>query len=262
MDVRAVPVRGLHQDARRVRLHLAAGSAHDPGDRGGPGGVLDQDHVRVERARLAVECLDLLTVACAADGERRALDAVEVERVQRLPGQQHHVVGDVDDVRDRALPGGHQPRLQPQRARSDLDVLEHARGEARAQVRALDDHVRAGDIARRFRGPRATAAAPAAAPVAACDLARDAVDRPGSPGRFGVISSSSTSVRDREHVASGIPGASAVGSSTMIPAWSVPSAELVLGEDHPVASRCRAASRLRASVPSGMTAPGRATATV
>ena len=114
-------------------------SAHDPGDRGGAGGVLDQDHVGVERARLAVEGLDLLAVARAADGERRALDAVEVERVQRLPGEQHHVVGDVDDVRDRALAGGHQPRLQPQRARSDLDVLEHARGEARAQVGTLDD---------------------------------------------------------------------------------------------------------------------------
>ena len=33
-----------------------------------------------------------------------------------LPGQQHHVVGDVDDVRDRPLAGGHQPRLQPRRA--------------------------------------------------------------------------------------------------------------------------------------------------
>ena len=32
-------------------------------------------------------------------------DPVEVEGVQRLRGQQHHVVGDVDDVVDRPLPG-------------------------------------------------------------------------------------------------------------------------------------------------------------
>ena len=80
----------------------------------------------------------------------RAGDAVEVERVQRLAGEQHHVVGDVDDVGDRALPGGHQPRLQPRRRGADLDVLEHPRGEARAQVRALD-----GDL----RRPRASPAA-------------------------------------------------------------------------------------------------------
>ena len=87
-----------------------------PGDRGRAVGVVDQHHLRVERAGLAVERLHLLAVARAADGERRARDAVEVERVQRLAGEQHHVVGDVDDVRDRALAGGHQPRLQPQRA--------------------------------------------------------------------------------------------------------------------------------------------------
>ena len=54
----------------------------------------------------------------AAHDEPAAGDAVEVERVQRLAGQQHHVVGDVDDVGDRPLAGRHQPRLQPRRRRA------------------------------------------------------------------------------------------------------------------------------------------------
>ena len=93
----------------------------------------------VERAGLAVERLDLLAVGPARRTfSAAARDPVEVEGVQRLPGQQHHVVGDVDDVRDRALPGRHQPRLQPQRARPDASRPEHPRGEAPAQLGALD----------------------------------------------------------------------------------------------------------------------------
>ncbi len=102
----------------------------------GPSRVLDQDHLAVQRPGLPVERLDLLALARAADGQARARDPVEVEGVQRLAGQQHHVVGDVHDVVDRPLPGGRQPRLQPQRRRADRDVLEHARGEARAQLGA------------------------------------------------------------------------------------------------------------------------------
>ena len=61
-----------------------------------------------------------------ADGQRPAGDLVEVEGVQRLGGQQHHVVGDVDDVVDRPLPGGAEPRLQPGRRGPDLHVGEDA----------------------------------------------------------------------------------------------------------------------------------------
>ena len=62
--------------------------------------------------------------AAAAHDEAPARDAVEVERVQRLAGHEHHVVRDVDDVGDRPLAGGHQPRLQPRRRGPDRDVLE------------------------------------------------------------------------------------------------------------------------------------------
>ena len=48
---------------RGVRLHLRARAAHQARDRGGALGVLDHDHLAVERARLAVERLHLLALA-------------------------------------------------------------------------------------------------------------------------------------------------------------------------------------------------------
>ena len=60
--------------------------------------------------------------------------------MQWLPGQEHHVVGDVDDVVDRTLPGCRQPCLQPGGGLADGEVLEHAGGEARAQLRTLHGH--------------------------------------------------------------------------------------------------------------------------
>ena len=83
---------------------------------------------------------------------RAAGHEVGVEGVHRLPGEQHHVVRDVDDVVDRALAGGHQARLEPQRRRADRHVLEEPGGEARAQVGRLHVDREAGDrVARRVR---------------------------------------------------------------------------------------------------------------
>ena len=132
VDVRAAPVGDLHEDARRRLVHLGARAAHQTGDRRGPIVVLDHDHLLVEHALLAVERAHALARVRAAHHQPSARDAVEVERVQRLPGEQHRVVGDVDDVVDRALARGHQPRLQPRRRGRDAHVLVHARGEAPA----------------------------------------------------------------------------------------------------------------------------------
>ena len=54
------------------------------------------------------------------------------------PSAQHHVVGDVDDVRDRPHPGRRDPGLQPRRRRPDLDVGEHPARPARTQVWGVD----------------------------------------------------------------------------------------------------------------------------
>ncbi len=164
VDVGAVPVRGLHQHAGRAGLDLGARAAHDAGDRRRSVGVGDQHDVGIKRARLPVERLDLLALGCPSDRQLRPGNPVEVEGVQWLPREKHHVVGDVDDVRDRTLPGGHQPRLQPRRARPDRHVLEHARGEPRAQVGALDCDLDFGRRSPRPPGPRTTAAGSAAPP--------------------------------------------------------------------------------------------------
>ena len=85
---------------------------------------------------------------------------------------EHHVVGDVHDVRDRALAGRRQPLLEPLRRRPDLDVLEHPGREAQADLRDRRSRRSRGPRPRRRRDGFASASvgvgAPAAAPVAAC----------------------------------------------------------------------------------------------
>ena len=124
----------LHQDARRLVGDLGDLAAHDPRDAARPLGVADQGHLGGEDTLGAVEGDHALAVAGPAHDDAPAAHLVEVERVQRLGGIQHHVVGDVDHVGDRPLPGRHQPLLEPQRRRPDLDVLEHARREAQADL--------------------------------------------------------------------------------------------------------------------------------
>ena len=63
---------------------------------------------------------------------------IEVERVQRLRREQHHVVGDVDDVVDRPLARRGEPRLQPRRRGAKRHLGEHPGGEARTELRNLD----------------------------------------------------------------------------------------------------------------------------
>ena len=109
---RSRPPSGRGSSRRRPR------SARRPSrrrSRSGPrrrrSGPSPRSSVRVWPSRVSI-----CSPACGPpDGQLRARHPVEVEGVQRLPGEQHHVVGDVDDVGDRALPGGHQPGLQPAR---------------------------------------------------------------------------------------------------------------------------------------------------
>ncbi len=107
-------------------------------------------------------------VGGAADGQARAGDAVEVEGVQRLAGEKHRVVGDVDDVVDRPLPGGAQPRGEPRRGGGDGHVLEHARGEAGAEIGALNGSPAAPLTAPGEPGSSRQGSGASGAPVAAC----------------------------------------------------------------------------------------------
>ena len=71
-----------------------------------------------------------------AAGQLRA-----VEGVERAAPDVHHVVRDVDDVRDRAHPGEVEPRAKPLGRRADDDVPEDPSDVARAAVEVVDADV-------------------------------------------------------------------------------------------------------------------------
>ena len=137
-DVDAVPACDLEQHPGGLVRDLRDLATHDPSDARGAVAVADEHGLRVEFALDAVEGGHLLAGGGGAHDQLAASDPVEVEGVERLRGQQHHVVGDVDDVGDRALPGGHQPGLEPGRRRAHVDIGEDARGEPGAEVGHLD----------------------------------------------------------------------------------------------------------------------------
>ena len=137
-DARAVEVCALKDDHGRVTDNLGVGAAHDAGHRDGLFLVADAQHVRRELTRVAVERLDGFTLACGAHDDLLAADAREVERVHGLAVFEHDVVGNVNDVVDRAHAAVAQTLAHPRRGRRDLDVAHHARGVARAERRIVD----------------------------------------------------------------------------------------------------------------------------
>ena len=137
-DARTVEVCALKDDHGRVADDLGVGAAHDAGHRDGLFLVTDAQHVRRELTRIAVERLDGLTLARGAHDDLLAADAREVERVHGLAVLEHDVVGNIDDVVDRAHAAVAQALAHPRRGRRDLDVAHHARGVARAERRIVD----------------------------------------------------------------------------------------------------------------------------
>jgi hypothetical protein len=161
--------------------------------------------------------------------------------VHRLAREQHHVVRDVDDVVDRPLPGGRQPRLQPQRRRADRHVLVEPGREARAQVGVLDldRHARHLPGADRIVRPRRWAERRAGGGV---HLAGDAVDAQAvGPVRRDLELEHVGG--DREHVGERRARLEVLGQDHD-PGVLGADGDLVLGEDHPVGLH---AAQLRAA---------------
>ena len=98
-------------DVGRGGRDLGRRAAHDPGDPQGPGGIGDEQGLRLELALDVVERLHALALACEADDDPAVVDGGRVEHVDRLAELQHHVVADVDDVADRPLAGRHEAHL-------------------------------------------------------------------------------------------------------------------------------------------------------
>ena len=80
---------------------------------------------------------------CARRTTMRPGQPRRVVGVQRLAQLEHHVVGDVDDQRDRAHPGPEQPPLHPpRRRRRRVDPVDAAGDEAQAAVVGQRDRPR------------------------------------------------------------------------------------------------------------------------
>ena len=136
----------LEKDVHGVLVDLGVHAAHDAGkgDRG-LAVVGDDGHVRREGALDAIEGLKLLAICGGADDDVAATVALgelaQVKGVQRLAGEEHDVIGHVDDVVDGAAAGGHDAAGQPLGRRADLDVADHAGGVALAELGVVDGDV-------------------------------------------------------------------------------------------------------------------------
>src|SRR5205823_9566525 len=73
-----------------------------------------------------------------------------VKRVRRLAEFEHHKIGDVDDVVDRANADALDLRAQPLRARSDFHVVDLTGGEKWTFASRGDGHAGLLDVALRF----------------------------------------------------------------------------------------------------------------
>ena len=128
----------LDHHVNGVVLDLGIHAAHNAGQRHGTLAVGDEAHAGVEHALLAVEGRELLVLLGSADHHAATALAlgkgIQVKGVQRLTGEHHHVVGDVDDVVVRAHAQGIEALDHPVGRRTDLDVAHDAGDVAVAQA--------------------------------------------------------------------------------------------------------------------------------
>ncbi len=92
-------------------------------------------------ARSAVERADQLPRTREAGLEQAAADVAPVVGVGRAAEVEHHVVRDVDDVRDRTGAGRAEALAQPERRGADADAREGAGREAQAAGGVGDAHL-------------------------------------------------------------------------------------------------------------------------
>ena len=128
----------LDHHVNGIVLDLGIHAAHDTGQRHGTLAVGDEAHAGVEHALLAVERRELLVLLGGANHHTTVAIArgkgVQVKGVQRLTGEHHHIVGDVDDVVVRAHAQGVKALDHPVGRRADLDVAHDAGNVAVAQA--------------------------------------------------------------------------------------------------------------------------------
>ena len=112
-DPDRLEVRGLQQDLGRVVADLGVETTHDRRERHRTLAVGDQQVRRQQLAVRAVERAQLLPLAGASHDDPPTGELRPVEGVERASLDVHHVVRDVDDVRDRAHAGEVEAAAQP-----------------------------------------------------------------------------------------------------------------------------------------------------
>ena len=140
-DPERLEVRRLEQHVGRKVRHLALLAAHDRRECDGPLRVRDHEVGGAELTVDAVERPQSLTRPCSPDDDPPARELRAVEHVKRASPHVHHVVRDVDDVRDRAHVREVEPRAEPLWRRTDRDVAEHSADVARAALEIFDPDV-------------------------------------------------------------------------------------------------------------------------
>ena len=134
--------RGLQQHIAGGCGHFGVRAAHHAREPYRALRIGDHQHRRTQHMLLPVEAREAFPLDGGADDDPRVPHGVHIEGVQRLPVLQHHIVGDVDDVVDGAMPRVLQPLPQPIGRRPDADASDERAGVARAQIRVgdLDAH--------------------------------------------------------------------------------------------------------------------------
>ena len=141
-----IEARRLEQHVHRTLIDLGIETTHDTGecDRGGPI-VGDERHVGRERALLSVEGHDRLALGCGThDNVPLAValgELAQIEGVQGLPREVHHVVRYVHDVVDGPSASSDDSLGEPLGTGADRDLTHHAGGVAAAERRIGDAHV-------------------------------------------------------------------------------------------------------------------------
>ena len=136
---------GLQHDGRGLGRNLGSFPSHDTGDSDRAGVVGDQQVIGGESAADAVEGGDLLPLGGEPHPDR-SLQFGGVVGVQRLPGLEHHVVGDVHRKGNGTHPAGPQPvRHEPGRRGDRIEALDGEGDEHGAAIRFQDDGVAVGN---------------------------------------------------------------------------------------------------------------------